>query len=300
VIVCWGELLWDLFPDTARLGGAAANVAYHVAQLGEPVRLISRVGDDELGRRAVAELASAGVDTQAVQMDPAFPTGTVRVDFTAGQARFSMDKHAAWDRIDCDGRVGQALRDARVVVFGTLAQRTPLARGALGEALALRPAGAIRLCDLNIRPPFASREVVDAAVRHADVFKLNETEAERLGELFDVADPVSWLLDEHAAVLVALTRGERGCLLVTPGGRAEHAGFSLQSDGGDCVGAGDAFAAVLACALVRRAPRELDAALLAALAEHANLYASFVASASGAMPAIPAALRARVREMLGP
>jgi len=298
--VCWGELLWDLFPDSARLGGAAANVAYHVAQLGDPVRLISRVGDDELGRRAVAELAKAGVDTQGVQVDDAFPTGTVRVDLVGGEARFSMDKHAAWDRIDCDARAGHALRDARAVVFGTLAQRTPLARGALAEALALRPADAVRLCDLNIRAPFATREVVEAAVRCADVFKLNEAEAERLGELFGVADPVSWLLDDHAAALVALTRGARGCLLTTPRARAEHGGWASASDGGDRVGAGDAFVAVLACALTRRPPRELDATELSALAEQANLYASFVASESGAMPVVPPALRARVRGMLGP
>jgi fructokinase len=233
-------------------------------------------------------------------VDDVFSTGTVRVDLVRGEARFSMDKHAAWDRIDCDARAAHALRDARAVVFGTLAQRTPLARGALSEALALRPAGAVRVCDLNIRAPFATREAVEAAVRCADVFKLNESEAERLGELFGVADPVSWLLADNAAALVALTRGERGCLLATPRARAEHHGFALASEGGDRVGAGDAFAAVLACAVARRQPRELDTAELSALAEQANLYASFVASESGAMPAVPSALRARLREMLGP
>ena len=57
LFISWGELLWDLFPDGPRLGGAAANLAYHLARLGRPAQLVSRVGNDELGRRAVSELS---------------------------------------------------------------------------------------------------------------------------------------------------------------------------------------------------------------------------------------------------
>src|SRR5450432_1344717 len=57
--IAYGELLWDLFPDGARLGGAAANAAYHAACLGAESLLVSRVGSDELGARAVSELTSA-------------------------------------------------------------------------------------------------------------------------------------------------------------------------------------------------------------------------------------------------
>jgi fructokinase len=56
-IVIWGEVLWDRFPDGDQLGGAPANVAWHLGQAGGWARLVTRVGDDELGRRALARLA---------------------------------------------------------------------------------------------------------------------------------------------------------------------------------------------------------------------------------------------------
>ena len=56
-------------------GGSAANTAAWLAAAGARVTLIARVGDDALGRSAVAELAAAGVDL-AVTVDPDRPTGT--------------------------------------------------------------------------------------------------------------------------------------------------------------------------------------------------------------------------------
>ena len=78
-MVCWGEILWDRFPDGPRLGGAPANVAYHLGVLGRPVALISRVGDDDDGRTALAALAARGVDVAPVAVDRERPTGSVEV-----------------------------------------------------------------------------------------------------------------------------------------------------------------------------------------------------------------------------
>ena len=75
MIVAIGELLLDvtiapegdLVPDDdcdARIqiggGGQAANFCALAASLGEPARLITRVGDDDIGRSLVAELEGAG------------------------------------------------------------------------------------------------------------------------------------------------------------------------------------------------------------------------------------------------
>ena len=73
-VVIWGEVLWDRFPDGDQLGGAPANVAYHLGQAGGWARLVTRVGDDELGRRAIARLAHF-VDTSLVQIDSERETG---------------------------------------------------------------------------------------------------------------------------------------------------------------------------------------------------------------------------------
>jgi fructokinase len=288
-ILCWGELLWDLFPDGPRLGGAAANVAYHAAALGAHATLVSRVGDDELGASARHQLGQAGVDVSLVQVDRERPTGTVDVELCAGEPRFGIAQNAAWDRVEYDAAVAQAVQAAQALVYGTLAQRTPLGFGSLREALRDAPAHCLRLCDLNVRPPFATPEVVRASVTQADVVKLNQLEAGTLATLLQAPDPVMCLLEQCGVTMVALTRGERGCLLARLDQRHEHPGFAVADPTrGDRVGAGDAFAAVLAVDLVRGTD-------LARIPARANRYASHVASASGAMPPVPPAL---LRELL--
>jgi fructokinase len=279
----WGELLWDLFPDGPRLGGAAANVAYHAAQLGAESLLVSRVGADELGRRALDELAAARVDTRHVSVDPERPTGTVRVELSGREPRFTIGEQVAWDRIEWSPELAHDLARADVVVFGTLAQRTPLGAGVLATALAATAPGAWHLCDLNLRPPFVVREVVQASLRQAHAVKLNLDEATRLAELFGTRDPVSWLLEQPTVRLVALTRGGRGSLIATRTDRSEHPGYALSGSGGDSVGAGDAFTAALATLL----PREASPAVMARVA---NRYAAPVASCAGAMPPVPRAI----------
>jgi ribokinase len=89
-VVCLGDLMVDVLarlPGPLRIGsdtpapievlggGSAANTAVWLALAGVPVTFVGRVGDDELGRQAVAQLRSAGVDTD-VSIDPIRPTGT--------------------------------------------------------------------------------------------------------------------------------------------------------------------------------------------------------------------------------
>ncbi len=287
-VLAWGEVLWDIFADGPRLGGAAANVAYHAAQLGADAALVSRVGHDELGARACAELARCGVDVSLIQRDPNAATGTVTVTMDRGEPRYRIANEVAWDRITADEPVLRAVSRADVLCFGTLAQRTVLGAGALRAAWDTAPPGCLRVCDLNVRPPFAAPAVIDTAVAHADVVKLNEAEAALVAREAGVTDAVAWLLGRGVR-LVALTRGARGCALVTAAARAEHPGFPVPAGVGDPVGAGDAFVAVLAVELgrARAIPDEL-----ASLAARANRIASYVASCPGAMPPIPARLAA--------
>jgi fructokinase len=280
--VCWGEVLWDLFPDAERLGGAPANVAYHLAALGRPVALVSRVGDDEPGRRAVAALAAAGVDVSAIQVDGAGrPTGAVEVALEGGEARYRLRAGCAWEHIAFDDAAAAAVAGARAICFGSLSQRQPAARAALERALATRAPGTLVVCDLNLRPGEQDRELVGWALGAAELVKINEREERQLATLFGVADVVGWLLGELAMQQVALTRGAAGCTVYTARGQEfSQAGFPADR-GGDNVGCGDAFTAVWVDRLLAGAP--LERAL-----EAACRYAAYVASQAGATPAIPA------------
>src|SRR5262245_23403221 len=99
-IVGLGELLWDLFPDGARFGGAPVNFACHAAALTADVHVVTSVGKDALGREALQALASHGVKTDVVTTCDEAPTGTVQVAVdTAGKATFTFAPDVAWDHL---------------------------------------------------------------------------------------------------------------------------------------------------------------------------------------------------------
>lgn len=76
VIAGIGEVLWDVFPDGARFGGAPANFACHCAGLGAEAWIVSAVGADADGERAREFLSVQGVQCE-LPGDPAHPTGRV-------------------------------------------------------------------------------------------------------------------------------------------------------------------------------------------------------------------------------
>jgi fructokinase len=291
LVVCWGEILWDMFPDGIKLGGAPANVAYHLAAVGADVAMVSRVGRDTLGDNAIKALDEDGVDTAAVQRDPERPTGVVVIDVVDGDPNYTLTEGAAWERIVLDSEARRLVSTASALCFGTLSQRTKHGREQLERALAEAPPNCVRVCDPNLRAAHIDDDLLEASLRAADVVKINDKELRLVEQRFARKNPVAWLVHELGCKLVAITRGPRGCRLVTGNDEAEHAGFSAKS-GGDNVGAGDAFTAVLIRLYLRGAP-------LATIAEAANRYGSYVASQRGATPNVPAKIVDQVRKHLG-
>ena len=92
IVVGLGEILWDCFADSRRPGGAPANVAFHVQQLGHRGLICSRVGEDELGRELLEYMEVRGMNTRYIQRDPRRPTGHVTVDASRPEAPSSSWK----------------------------------------------------------------------------------------------------------------------------------------------------------------------------------------------------------------
>jgi fructokinase len=273
-ILVWGELLWDLFPDGAQLGGAPANVAWHLGLLGAAPRLVTRVGDDERGREATARMTSAGVDVSLVQVDGERATGVVEVAIERGEPRYRLVPGRAWERITFGDDVAAALAGASAVVFGTLAQRTDEGLAAWKAMIDAAPASCLRVCDPNLRPGHLDRRALEAALAVADVVKLNDGEVAACQRELGIADPVGWLRDRGAR-LVAVTHGAAGSTLVGAE-RVTVAGVA-SGPGGDNVGCGDAYVAIL----VHGMTLGWD---LATSGAAASRWASAVAGARGATP----------------
>jgi fructokinase len=284
-VIAVGEILWDLLPAGRELGGAPANFIQHARALGADAALVSRVGDDDLGRQAVDRLRARGVATDLIQVDRAAPTGTVGVEIGPDhQPRFTIHEDVAWDRLTVEDTALAALRTADAVCFGSLAQRS--AGAAVRRLVAAARPGALRIFDINLRSPFVKQEVVEASLGPANVLKLNDQELLMLAGMLGLAggeeQQLEALVRRYSLRLVALTRGGQGSLLVGDGGRSERPAVAV--DVADTVGAGDAFSAALTLGLLHGWPLDETNRLAAEVA-------AFVCSRRGGAPELPPELR---------
>ncbi|HEY7117096.1 MAG TPA: carbohydrate kinase, partial [Tepidisphaeraceae bacterium] len=287
LVLALGEVLWDLLPGGRQLGGAPANFAYHAAQLGADARIVSAVGDDELGREILDRLRSQSLDTSYVAVDRDHPTGVVTVTLDlAGQPSYTIHEDVAWDYIPTNRGLLDLAAKAECICFGTLAQRSRTAREAIRAVLSRVGPNALKILDINFRQDYYDRELVDRSLRAASVLKINEQELEELPTL--LGDPDAEIFDRYPGMeLLAVTRGEGGSSLRSSDGtHVEHPGYPAVPMV-DAVGAGDSFTAALAVGLLRGLP-------LARINDNANRLASFVCTQPGATPAIPVELLARM------
>jgi fructokinase len=222
-----GEILWDVIGDERHLGGAPFNLAVQARKLGHEVAFVSAVGDDELGRAAVAEAQRRGIPAGYIETVREAPTGTVTVALDPhGQPTFTIHRPAAYD---CIPRREIAF-DPDWICYGTLLQMTPAMRTLVRELIE-RHSRARRFYDINLRPGSYTAELVAALLRDATVVKLNETE---VMEVERMLGPQRW-------ELACITRGAAGCTVIMDGERHECPGYPVTV--GDTVGAGDAFSA---------------------------------------------------------
>lgn len=277
-----GEVLWDLLPAGRALGGAPCNFVFHCRQLGHDAAIISRLGSDELGREARAELGRLGLDTSLVQQDDAHPTGTVGVKLEGGQPTYTIHEDVAWDHLVVEPALEAALAHARVVCFGTLMQRHPASRAAVRRLVKLASGQALVVCDINLRQHYYSKEVLEASLALSRWAKLNDAELAVLRGLFQLGgkaerEQLASLRKKFRLELAALTLGERGCLVQSDDEEVSVPGERVQVV--DTVGAGDAFTAGLVCGVLQ-GMEVADAARLA------NRLAARVAASRGGTPAI--------------
>lgn len=287
-----GELLWDLMPDgEVTLGGAPFNFNYRVNCLGDRGLMVSRLGRDELGRRAHERIVELGMDTTFLQWDDRAPTGTVRVSFDERHnPDYFIVPGVAYDHISPSPDLARAAGEADCVCFGTLVQRADQTRRTLMGLL--ESAGATcKLLDINLRKACYSRETISESLRHADILKCNDAEAAYLGELFGLAvsrpdaaglmDLAETMIERWSLTHCVITLGERGALAVAGAGERVYVpGYRTTLV--DSVGAGDAFTAAFLHQLLRAAP-------LAECCRHGNALGAMVCAQKGATEPIAAA-----------
>lgn len=287
-----GELLWDCFPDRRLPGGAPANVAFHAQQLGLSAATVTRVGMDPLGDEICQFLRSQGLCLDLVQRDPAHGTGTVTVEAGSAGTKYTFKPDSAWDFLEPTPALIAAMKSAKAVCFGTLAQRCPVSRNAIHACLTEASPHCLIVYDVNLRPPFYERDWIERSLQKARVAKLNDDEVRVLSTMLGATETSNggfarWLAERFDLELVCVTRGGDGCVLVGDNQVVDLPGVPVQVV--DTVGAGDSFTAALIQTRLSGWP-------LRRSAEFANRVGALVASRPGAMPVLTDELAALRRE----
>lgn len=257
-ILSFGETLWDLLPEATTLGGAPFNFAYRVDGLGDNGVMVSRLGRDELGRRAFEKIRRLGMDTTFIQWDERHPTGTVRVSFDeANRPDYLILPDVAYDHIGCHEALLDVAGEADCFCFGTLTQRSPTTRDTLYRLLRTAT-DAVKLLDINLRKRCYDIETVTASLEKADILKLNDDETAQLAGMLQLpGGPLDRIAEQlvgrYRLACCVITLGERGALAISGGAEKLYSpGFRV--DPVDSLGCGDAFAAGFIHEHLRGAP----------------------------------------------
>ncbi|MBQ3747549.1 MAG: carbohydrate kinase [Kiritimatiellae bacterium] len=266
-VLAFGEILWDVIDGVPHIGGAPFNFAAHVARFGLKSAVVSAVGNDDLGRRAIAEAKCLGVDVSMVGMHPTLPTGTVNVTLEKGIPSYEIVQPVAWDEI-----TGEVAEPPRTLYFGTLAQRSPISASTLRRLL-VACSSSVVFFDVNLRQRYWSKEAIDGCMDKVDILKVNDEELKTLGYSAEA------LFACYPRLRIVIeTRGKKGCAVFSRSEPFFESPAVSFWPAVDTVGAGDSFSAAFVTSI-------LKGGSLREAAEAGNRLAGWVASRPGAIPA---------------
>lgn len=283
IIVGIGELLWDVFPEGKQLGGAPVNFAYHAALFGFNCIGISAIGNDKLGDEIEELLHQKKVKTLISRVG--FPTGTVQVKIDAkGVPSYEIKKNVAWDNIPWSNELQKIAEQTVAVCFGTLAQRSEVARDSINRFLDTMPSeNTYKIFDINLRQDFYTKDNIECSLQKCNVLKMNDEELIIVAKMFgcttnNAEKDCQKLLNDFDLKMLILTCGTDGSYVFS---KDETSFYETPKvDVADTVGAGDSFTAAF-CASI------LEGNSISLSHKKAVEVSAFVCTQNGAMPDLP-------------
>jgi fructokinase len=300
MILVLGEILFDIFPDQKKIGGAPFNFAYHLKKMGLPVRFISRVGDDKLGVEIKKFLDSHGFNVGDIQTDPVHPTGTVKVSMDGENHGFTIAADSAWDHLEFDDHFASLVKGSvkgsvqgspDMIYFGSLIQRTGHGQELVRRIISEKSRATDLFCDINLRSDLYNQTTIEQSLEACNILKLSHGEAVEISALLsqkgilqataDAPDKIiEELIDEFISIygieLIILTMGERGSVWAFPEKKYSARAFPLENIV-DTVGAGDSYAAMAAFGRLKKMPVQ-------ATMDLAGEFAARICKVNGALP----------------
>lgn len=245
-VICFGEVLFDVFPTHKKIGGAPLNVALRLASLGVDAQIISRIGNDEIGEELVRFVTQNGVSSATIQVDSTLKTGEVIVKLDdKGSASYTINYPVAWDEIQLTPEIENTVINADALVFGSLVCRNSVS---FQTVLALIKIAKYKIFDVNLRAPFYTKEILIALMQQSDFIKFNDDELYEISEFMDspyhsLEQNMLFIAEKTNTKSICVTKGNHGAALYYGGKMYYNSGYKINVV--DTVGAGDSFLAGL-------------------------------------------------------
>ena len=243
-VLCIGEVLWDRLPGGRRPGGALLNIAQYLNKKNIPVTLVSKVGTDSKGISLLGHMKAAGLNTDAIYLDDKLPTSEVGISVDRHhKLRYKIVDPVAWDNLRINMKIVDYAGQAGAIVYSSLASRSKVSRETIEVLLNF---DAVKIMNVNLRPPDDKREIVEPLLMKADIVKLNKTELIRIlswhNKVFnDEKDQLQWFLEHYNCNTLCMIRENNGALVYHKGILFSHPAQNMKITNN--IGAGATFLA---------------------------------------------------------
>ncbi len=282
-----GEVLIDILPSGAVVGGGPANTARALARLGHEVDFIGGLSTDNHGVNARKKLMRDGVSLE-LSMVSDLPTCTASVDLDSkGVARyqFLINDTATFD-FNASWLPDPSVLKPSVLHIGTLATIIEPSASVLFDWAMHVGEYAPIIFDPNVRPSVMSeRTTYSASVeKWVSISSIVKVSDEDIKWLYpdESLDEVAYRWIEQGVSCVIVTRGARGLIGFTEHGFEEVDGEKVVVI--DSVGAGDTVGAIIVEGVIEHSVSGLQGHELNALLHIAAIAAGITCSRAGAEP----------------
>lgn len=240
--VCFGEILFDVFPDHKKIGGAPFNVASRIKSFGGDISIISAIGNDDDGKKIVEYIDGLGIKINTIQVKDNYPTGLVYIILNKkGNASYDINYPSAWDKIEPSVNSTSLVEESDFLIYGSLASRDAVSRNTLYQLLEVAK---YKIFDINLRFPHYTRKMLLTLMNNSDFIKFNDEELYEISGYLNLKFKSLEHNIEHIAKVtqtdtICVTKGSLGAILYYKNQFFYNGGYHVKVV--DTVGSGDSF-----------------------------------------------------------
>lgn len=273
-ILIFGEILVDIIDNSWYPGGAPFNVACHLKGMNLKPVIISKIGNDDMGKYLLDIALKKNLNTDYIKTD-IYKTGAVEVNIREGEPFFSIIENRAYDYIDPPNV--KTAKSSSLLYYGSLAVRSEKSYNSLLKIK--EEFNGITFMDINIRKPWFNLEKIEPLLTDIHWLKINSEELNIIaGSSSTIEENINYLSNKYSIGNIICTLGAKGAKLYSS---EDQILYSIQGKKIEnfinSVGAGDAFSASVISSIINGESGKV-------LLQKANNFASKVCSLKSAIP----------------